>query len=87
MIFRSSSEALAFAPKVFCDNYLDGGYHVPYAHGGLASGLDLDSYTTSVNPLQLLLLRLDLLSWAILIFPRQPSHSPPLRFFCRFLRG
>ncbi|CAA7407409.1 unnamed protein product [Spirodela intermedia] len=34
--------------KVFCDNYLDGGYHVPYAHAGLASGLDLDSYTTSV---------------------------------------
>ncbi|EMS46986.1 Choline monooxygenase, chloroplastic [Triticum urartu] len=23
--------------KVFCDNYLDGGYHVPYAHGALAS--------------------------------------------------
>ncbi|XP_078175530.1 choline monooxygenase, chloroplastic-like isoform X1 [Carex rostrata] len=32
--------------KVFCDNYLDGGYHVPYAHGGLASGLDLSSYET-----------------------------------------
>ncbi|XVE98934.1 hypothetical protein REPUB_Repub03eG0152000 [Reevesia pubescens] len=34
--------------KVFCDNYLDGGYHVPYAHKGLASGLSLDSYTTSL---------------------------------------
>ncbi|XVE71935.1 hypothetical protein DITRI_Ditri10aG0191100 [Diplodiscus trichospermus] len=34
--------------KVFCDNYLDGGYHVPYAHKGLASGLTLDSYTTSI---------------------------------------
>ncbi|GAV59711.1 Rieske domain-containing protein/Ring_hydroxyl_A domain-containing protein [Cephalotus follicularis] len=34
--------------KVFCDNYLDGGYHVPYAHKGLASGLKLDSYSTSV---------------------------------------
>ncbi|ONK69555.1 uncharacterized protein A4U43_C05F24200, partial [Asparagus officinalis] len=34
--------------KVFCDNYLDGGYHVPYAHGGLASGLKLDSYTTDI---------------------------------------
>ncbi|KAK5833269.1 hypothetical protein PVK06_017089 [Gossypium arboreum] len=33
--------------KVFCDNYLDGGYHVPFAHKGLASGLSLDSYTTS----------------------------------------
>ncbi|WOK96331.1 choline monooxygenase, chloroplastic [Canna indica] len=32
--------------KVYCDNYLDGGYHVPYAHGGLASGLKLDSYST-----------------------------------------
>ncbi|MBA0571539.1 hypothetical protein Golob_001923, partial [Gossypium lobatum] len=34
--------------KVFCDNYLDGGYHVPFAHKGLASGLSLDSYTTSI---------------------------------------
>ncbi|XP_074582107.1 choline monooxygenase, chloroplastic [Curcuma longa] len=34
--------------KVFCDNYLDGGYHVPYAHGGLASGLNLDSYSTLI---------------------------------------
>ncbi|XP_017254908.1 choline monooxygenase, chloroplastic isoform X2 [Daucus carota subsp. sativus] len=34
--------------KVFCDNYLDGGYHVPYAHKGLASGLNLESYSTSV---------------------------------------
>ncbi|PKU75985.1 Choline monooxygenase, chloroplastic [Dendrobium catenatum] len=33
---------------VFCDNYLDGGYHVVYAHGGLASGLKLDSYTTRI---------------------------------------
>ncbi|OAY65202.1 Choline monooxygenase, chloroplastic [Ananas comosus] len=32
--------------KVFCDNYLDGGYHVPYAHKGLASGLELNSYET-----------------------------------------
>ncbi|KAM7473531.1 hypothetical protein LguiB_020774 [Lonicera macranthoides] len=34
--------------KVFCDNYLDGGYHVPYAHKGLASGLKLDSYSTTI---------------------------------------
>ncbi|KAL5769136.1 hypothetical protein ACOSQ2_015919 [Xanthoceras sorbifolium] len=33
--------------KVFCDNYLDGGYHVPHAHKGLASGLKLDSYSTT----------------------------------------
>ncbi|KAL2553917.1 Choline monooxygenase [Forsythia ovata] len=34
--------------KVFCDNYLDGGYHVPYAHKGLASGLNLESYSTKM---------------------------------------
>ncbi|KAJ4845750.1 hypothetical protein Tsubulata_032863 [Turnera subulata] len=34
--------------KVFCDNYLDGGYHVPYAHKGLASGLKLNSYSTTI---------------------------------------
>ncbi|XP_052181877.1 choline monooxygenase, chloroplastic-like [Diospyros lotus] len=34
--------------KVFCDNYLDGGYHVPYAHKGLASGLELESYSTTI---------------------------------------
>ncbi|KAI4335339.1 hypothetical protein L6164_013993 [Bauhinia variegata] len=34
--------------KVFCDNYLDGGYHVPYAHKGLASGLNLDSYSITM---------------------------------------
>lgn len=37
-----------FLLQVFCDNYLDGGYHVPYAHKGLASGLELDSYSTTV---------------------------------------
>ncbi|GMN55262.1 hypothetical protein TIFTF001_024386 [Ficus carica] len=34
--------------KVFCDNYLDGGYHVPFAHKGLANGLKLDSYSTTI---------------------------------------
>ncbi|XP_034700690.1 choline monooxygenase, chloroplastic isoform X3 [Vitis riparia] len=34
--------------KVFCDNYLDGGYHVPYAHKSLASGLKLESYSTTM---------------------------------------
>eukprot|EP01018_Ginkgo_biloba_P006537 Gb_35418 [translate_table: standard] len=38
-----------FCIKVFCDNYLDGGYHVPYAHGGLAAGLDLSSYSTTIS--------------------------------------
>ncbi|KAJ9162421.1 hypothetical protein P3X46_022197, partial [Hevea brasiliensis] len=34
--------------RVFCDNYLDGGYHVPCAHKALASGLKLDSYSTII---------------------------------------
>lgn len=33
---------------VFCDNYLDGGYHVPYAHKGLAYDLKLDYYSITV---------------------------------------
>ncbi|KAM6597820.1 hypothetical protein CsatA_008344 [Cannabis sativa] len=37
-----------FINLVFCDNYLDGGYHVPYAHKGLANGLKLDSYSTTI---------------------------------------
>jgi choline monooxygenase len=31
--------------KVFVDNYLDGGYHVPHLHGGLNSVLDYRNYT------------------------------------------
>jgi choline monooxygenase len=31
--------------KVFVDNYLDGGYHVPYMHKGLDSVLDYAHYT------------------------------------------
>jgi choline monooxygenase len=31
--------------KVFVDNYLDGGYHVPHIHRGLNSVLDYGSYT------------------------------------------
>lgn len=34
--------------KVFIDNYLDGGYHVEYAHTDLASLLDAKDYTTEV---------------------------------------
>jgi choline monooxygenase len=32
--------------KVFIDNYLDGGYHVPIAHPALASSLNMNSYAT-----------------------------------------
>jgi choline monooxygenase len=31
--------------KVFVDNYLDGGYHVPHIHGNLHSVLDYTNYT------------------------------------------
>lgn len=34
--------------KVFCDNYLDGGYHVAGAHPSLAAQCDLDRYSTQI---------------------------------------
>jgi choline monooxygenase len=36
--------------KVFVDNYLDGGYHVPVLHAGLAGQLDLADYRTELFP-------------------------------------
>ena len=41
---RKSYE-LACNWKVFVDNYLDGGYHVPHIHGGLSGVLDYGGYT------------------------------------------
>ena len=35
--------------KVFVDNYLDGGYHVPHLHRGLNSVLDYGNYTTETG--------------------------------------
>ena len=35
--------------KVFVDNYLDGGYHVPYLHKGLHSVLDYSTYTIEIG--------------------------------------
>jgi choline monooxygenase len=35
--------------KVFVDNYLDGGYHVPVAHPALAAGVDMRTYETRVE--------------------------------------
>jgi choline monooxygenase len=35
--------------KVFVDNYLDGGYHVPYLHKGLDSVLDYGGYTIETS--------------------------------------
>ena len=37
--------SLACNWKVFVDNYLDGGYHVPHLHKGLNSVLDYSNYT------------------------------------------
>jgi choline monooxygenase len=34
--------------KVFCDNYLDGGYHIPHRHPSLDAQLDMESYRTEV---------------------------------------
>jgi len=34
--------------KVFIDNYLDGGYHVPFLHPDLSSELDLKGYKTEL---------------------------------------
>jgi choline monooxygenase len=36
--------------KVFVENSLDGGYHVPYVHSRLSSGLAIEEYTTHVLP-------------------------------------
>ncbi len=35
--------------KVFIDNYLDGGYHVPHLHKGLNSVLDYKEYTIEIE--------------------------------------
>jgi choline monooxygenase len=41
---RSRSYDIKCNWKVFIDNYLDGGYHVPYAHPGLTTHLNLADY-------------------------------------------
>ncbi len=43
--FTSTSYDIACNWKVFVDNYLDGGYHVPHLHKGLNSVLDYRQYT------------------------------------------
>ena len=35
--------------KVVVDNYLDGGYHVPHMHQGLAASLDMATYETEIR--------------------------------------
>jgi choline monooxygenase len=43
--FARNSYTLACNWKVYVDNYLDGGYHVPHLHKGLNSVLDYKEYT------------------------------------------
>jgi choline monooxygenase len=43
--FARKSYTLACNWKVYVDNYLDGGYHVPHLHKGLNSVLDYSEYT------------------------------------------
>jgi choline monooxygenase len=43
--FERKSYTLACNWKVYVDNYLDGGYHVPHLHKGLNSVLDYKEYT------------------------------------------
>jgi choline monooxygenase len=43
--FERRSYTLNCNWKVFVDNYLDGGYHVPHIHSGLNSVLDYSHYT------------------------------------------
>ena len=43
--FERKTYSLACNWKVYVDNYLDGGYHVPHLHKGLNSVLDYKEYT------------------------------------------
>jgi choline monooxygenase len=48
--FARRSYELACNWKVYVDNYLDGGYHVPHMHKGLSSVLDYAEYTIANGP-------------------------------------
>ena len=47
--FESRGYDIACNWKVFVDNYLDGGYHVPHLHKGLNSVLDYKEYTIEIE--------------------------------------
>jgi choline monooxygenase len=47
--FDSRTYDIACNWKVFVDNYLDGGYHVPHLHKGLSSVLDYKQYTVETE--------------------------------------
>ncbi len=46
--FAQKSYDLKCNWKLYCDNYLDGGYHVHTIHPGLASVIDYSKYKTSI---------------------------------------
>lgn len=46
---RRVSYEIACNWKVYVDNYLDGGYHVPHMHPALAAALDLKTYKTQLG--------------------------------------
>ena len=48
--FARKSYTLACNWKVYVDNYLDGGYHVPHLHKALNSVLDYSEYTIENGP-------------------------------------
>jgi choline monooxygenase len=48
--FTRKSYTLACNWKVYVDNYLDGGYHVPHVHKALNSVLDYKEYTIENGP-------------------------------------
>jgi len=47
--FERRSYTLNCNWKIFVDNYLDGGYHVPHIHGDLSSVLDYSNYTIETD--------------------------------------
>ena len=46
--YRSKSWDIACNWKVYADNYLDGGYHIPHMHPTLDAQLDMQSYRTEI---------------------------------------
>lgn len=48
--FERKTYEIACNWKVFVDNYLDGGYHVPHMHKGLSSVLDYSAYSIQNGP-------------------------------------
>lgn len=54
--------------KVFVDNYLDGGLHVPFAHEDLAGDLNLKAYSSTLYE-----------NFSVQSCPSSPSESSEVR--------